>query len=314
MEDSGAAAPQSVLATASDGARLIGDLTIALTIGAVLVFLLVMVLLARGVRSRPTPVNARRWIVGGGLVFPGVVLTVLLVEGVRIGEALSHNPDLEGMEVEVIAHRWWWELRYRSPLGVEQVVLANELHLPADCAVVLNLTTQDVIHSFWVPALGGKVDMIPGHRNQLAIHATQPGRYRGQCAEYCGTQHSNMALEVVVESPEAFRTWLLNQAAPAVAAADPQRQRGQQVFVENGCSSCHTIRGIGAAGALGPDLTHLASRRMLAAATLPNNAASLIAWILDAQHLKPGNLMPSMPAPEQPEDLHALAAYLGSLH
>jgi cytochrome c oxidase subunit II len=314
MDPSRTPLPQSVLETASDGARLIGDLTIALTAGAALVLLLVMVLLTRAARSAGSPVRPQRWLIGGGVAFPGVVLAVLLLQGLQIGDALSHNPEFQGMEVDVIAHRWWWEMRYRDPQGNTQVVVANELHLPADCAVVLNLFTRDVIHSFWVPSLAGKVDMIPGHRNQLAIHATKPGRFRGQCAEYCGTQHANMGLEVVVQSPNDFRAWLLNQAAPSVAANGAQLQRGKQVFLDSSCSTCHAIRGTGATGVLGPDLTHLASRRMLAAATVHNNPASLIAWILDAQHLKAGNLMPSMPAPERSEDLHALIAYLGSLH
>jgi cytochrome c oxidase subunit II len=304
---------QSVLAPASEGARIIGDLTWALIIGAGALFLIVMVLLVRGAWSDPAPVNRRLWLVGGGLVLPGVVLTVLLAQGLRIGSALSHPADLKGLEVEVIAHRWWWELRYRNPQGQGWVVLANELHLPLDCAAVLRFASTDVIHSFWVPALAGKVDVIPGRRSQLTIHASRPGRFRGQCAEYCGTQHANMGIEVVVESPQAFRAWLMNQAQPAIAPADALARRGQQVFLEAGCGACHTIRDI-SAGALGPDLTHVAGRRSIAAATLRNGPQSLIAWIHDAQHLKPGNLMPSMPVFQDSEDTRALIAYLGSLH
>jgi cytochrome c oxidase subunit II len=303
---------QSVLATASDSAAVISDLTIAMVVGAALLFLMVMVLLVRGAWAPPSPVKPSRWLVGGGLVLPGVVLALLLAEGLRIGAALSHEPDMHGLEVEVIARRWWWEFRYRNSDGSESVALANELHLPMDGATVLTFTSRDVIHSFWVPALAGKVDVVPGARNRLIIHATQPGRFRGQCAEYCGTQHANMGLEVVVETPEQFRTWLLNQAGPAVQSADALTHRGQQVFLESGCPACHTVRGIRAAGVLGPDLTHVASRRRLAAATLDNDPGSLIAWVHDAQHLKPGNLMPSMPV-SNGEDARALAAWLGSL-
>lgn len=306
------AASQSVLAPASQGALLIGELTWVMVIGGTLVLLLVMGLLARGVAGKPREINARRWLIGGGLVFPTVVLSALLVQGVRVGSTLTHDPDLKTMEVEVIAHRWWWELRYGDPDGGERIVLANELHLPLDCAATLRLSTGDVIHSFWVPALGGKVDVIPGQQAVLAIHASRAGVFRGQCAEYCGTQHANMGIEVVVESPQQFRDWLLNQARPAVEPADAATHRGQQVFLEAGCGTCHTIRGTPAAGRLGPDLTHLASRRLLAAATLANDAPSLAAWIGSAQHLKPGNLMPSMPV-TSPADFPALAAYLGSL-
>jgi cytochrome c oxidase subunit 2 len=306
-------ASQSVLAPASRGAGAIEDLSIQLFAGGALVLLLVMALLAFGAWTAPKPVNARRWIIAGGVALPGVVLAVLLLQGLRIGAALSHAPDLQGLEVEVVARRWWWELRYRDPQGGSQVVLANELHLPSDCAVVLQLVSSDVIHSFWVPALAGKVDAIPGHRNRLVVHATQPGRYRGQCAEYCGTQHANMALEAVVETPAQFRNWLLNQARPALEPGDALARRGQQVFLDGGCGSCHAIRGTAAAGALGPDLTHVASRRSLAAATLANDPAALASWIRSAQHLKSGSLMPSMPIASD-ADLRALAAYLGGLH
>jgi cytochrome c oxidase subunit 2 len=307
------AASQSVLEPASQGAHLIGELTWVMVVGAALVLLFVMALLIRGANSRPREINVGRWLIGGGLLFPTVVLAALLIEGVRVGSTLSHDPDLKTMEIDVVAHRWWWELRYRDPQGGERIVLANELHLPLDCAATLRLTTGDVIHSFWVPALGGKVDVIPGQQGVLAIHASRAGVFRGQCAEYCGTQHSNMGLEVVVESPQQFRDWLLNQAKPAVEPADDIARRGQQVFVDSGCGTCHTIRGTTAAGRLGPDLTHMASRRLLAAATVANDAQSLAIWIQSAQHVKPGNLMPAMPTFDH-DDLPALAAYLGSLH
>jgi cytochrome c oxidase subunit 2 len=304
---------QSVLAPASEGAGLISDLALALIVGAALVFLLVMLLLLRAVRSGPTLVDSRGWLIGGGLVLPVAVLTVLLAKGLAIGTALSHDPQLDALAIEVVARRWWWEFRYREPGGNGWVVMANELHLPLDRAAQITLVSEDVIHSFWVPALAGKVDVIPGQRNHLLVHASSAGRYRGQCAEYCGTQHANMALEVVVESSAQFRDWLLNQAAPAVAPADALEQRGQQLFLEGGCGTCHTIRGSAAAGVLGPDLTHMAGRRLLAAATVPNNPAALIDWIRSAQHVKPGNLMPSMQA-FTAEELLALGTYLGTLH
>lgn len=303
--------PQSVLAPASTAAQSIGQLTIGLFIGAALVFVLVMALLACGLRRAPVAVNGRRWIILGGLVLPCLALAAVLVSGLRIGVALSHSPAPGALEIEVIARRWWWELRYRDPDGGEHVVLANELHLPLDGAAMLTFTSGDVIHSFWVPALGGKVDVIPGQTNHLVVHPVRVGRYRGQCAEYCGTQHAGMGLEVVVESPAQFRAWLLNQARPAAQPTEALARRGAQLFIEAGCGTCHAIRGTTAAGQLGPDLTHLASRRQLAAATLDNGSGSLQQWIRSAQHLKPGSLMPSLPRNE--EELAALAAYLGEL-
>ena len=303
---------QSVFMPASAGAGAISDLSMLMIAGATLLLLVVMVLLVRGAVTGPAPLKPLRWLIGGGLVLPVTVLTLLLVHSLRISSALAHDPQMHGVDVQVIARRWWWEFRYRHPDGSEPIVLANELHLPLDRTAVLSLASHDVIHSFWVPALAGKVDAVPGVMTQLVVHATQPGRVRGQCAEYCGTQHSNMGLEVVVETPEQFQAWLLHQAEPAIEPADASARRGQQVFLAGGCATCHTIRGTAAAGALGPDLTHVASRRRLAAATLDNDSGSLIAWVHDAQHLKPGNLMPSMPITNV-EDARALAAYLGSL-
>jgi cytochrome c oxidase subunit 2 len=303
--------PQSVMAPASTAAQLIDQLTMGLFIGGTLVFLLVMVLLMRGLQGAPVAVNGRRWIILGGLVLPGLALAAVLVSGLRIGVALSHSPAMGALEVEVIARRWWWELRYRDPYGGEQVVLANELHLPLDSAAVLTFTSRDVIHSFWVPALGGKVDVIPGQTNRLVVHPVQSGRFRGQCAEYCGTQHAGMGLEVVVESPARFRDWLRNQASPAAEPSGSVARRGGQLFIEAGCGSCHAIRGTIAAGQLGPDLTHVASRRQIASAMLDNDSVSLQQWIRSAQHLKPGNLMPSLP--REKDELAALATYLGAL-
>jgi cytochrome c oxidase subunit 2 len=303
---------QSVFVPASAGTDVISGLAVQMIVGASLLFLLVIVLLAHGAKGKPQPVKPSRWLVGGGLALPVMVLSILLVHSLRIGSSLAHAPEMKGLEVEVVARRWWWEFRYVNPDGGEDVVLANELHLPLDSAAELTFASNDVIHSFWVPALAGKVDVIPGTRTHLVIHATQPGRVRGQCAEYCGTQHANMGMEVVIETPEQFRMWLINQAKPAVEPADALAVRGRDVFLEAGCSACHAIRGTSAAGVLGPDLTHVASRRRIAAATLDNNPGSLIAWVHDAQHLKPGNLMPSMPITNG-EDARALATYLRSL-
>ena len=198
----------------------------------------------------------------------------------------------------------------RCPGG--SVVAANEIHLSLGTVADLVLTSPDVIHSFWVPSLGGKVDMVPGRINRLALRADRAGAYRGQCAEYCGTQHAQMALVVGVDTPQAFAAWLLAEAATAEAPTTPQGTRGLDAFHVQGCGGCHTIRGTGALGRLGPDLTHVASRRTLAAGTLPNDAATLRVWIADGHLLKPGNLMPSYRHLDG-ETLDALTAYLASL-
>ena len=192
------------------------------------------------------------------------------------------------------------------------MVAANEIHLPVGTAVELALTSPDVIHSFWVPSLAGKVDMVPGRVNRLALRADRAGVYRGQCAEYCGTQHAQMALLVVVETPQAFAAWLRAEAGAARAPDTPERTRGLDAFHLHGCGGCHTIRGTGALGRHGPDLTHLASRRTLAAGTLANDAATMRAWIAHGHAVKPGNLMPSYRHLDG-ATLDSLVAYLGSL-
>jgi cytochrome c oxidase subunit 2 len=174
------------------------------------------------------------------------------------------------------------------------------------------LTTADVIHSFWAPSLGGKLDMIPGRENRLVLEASRAGIYRGQCAEYCGGPHALMAFDVVAHEPAEFDRWLATQVRPAAAPADDTRRRGLEVFMQSGCAACHTIRGTEAAGLIGPDLTHVGSRLSLAAATLPNNPGALSAWVAHAQAIKPGVFMPSFEILSGPE-LTALSAYLEGL-
>jgi cytochrome c oxidase subunit 2 len=171
--------------------------------------------------------------------------------------------------------------------------------------------TADVIHSFWVPALNRKIDMIPGKSNRILLEADKAGRYRGQCAEFCGPQHANMSMYVIAEPPAAFRAWLAAQARPAAPPAGSQAQRGRQVFMSDQCASCHALRGTSAAGTIGPDLTHVASRETLAALAIPNTPSELRAWIRDPQHIKPGNLMPALGLGDA--DLAAVVAYLRGL-
>lgn len=248
---------------------------------------------------------ATRLVVALGVVLPIVVLVALFVWAdffvARATEAPA--PSSTALTVNVTGHDWWWEVRYPGTAAVT----ANEIHIPTRTRVDLVATTDDVIHSFWVPELNRKIDMIPGRRNRILLEADRPGRYRGQCSEFCGLQHAHMALVVVAEPPAKFKVWLANQAQPVAVTGS----RGARVFATN-CASCHTIRGTAASGQVGPDLTHLATRQTLGAVTLVNDPVHLRRWIRDAQAYKPGSRMPAMPLGGP--DLRALVTYLGSLH
>ncbi|HKU59947.1 MAG TPA: cytochrome c oxidase subunit II [Gemmatimonadales bacterium] len=253
-----------------------------------------------------------RWIVVGGVVVPAVILLGVLFFSTATFAAVARPPSRQAVTVQVIGHRWWWEVRYAGDSVSNHFVTANELHIPVGRPVRLELATADVIHSFWVPQLAGKTDLIPGQRNVAWIEADRPGRYWGHCGEYCGLQHANMMLTVVAESPAEFARWAQGQRQPARVSSEPPAQAGAAVFSRSACSLCHTVRGSGAGGALGPDLTHLASRGMIGAGLLPNTRGHLAGWVANPQALKPGVLMPAVPL--SPTDLTALLAYLESLH
>jgi cytochrome c oxidase subunit 2 len=253
------------------------------------------------------------WIVwGGGIVFPVVVLTGVFVYGLVVLQAADTRARAAAEpSITVTGKRWWWEVVYTGPDG-QPVASANELRLPAGTPVAIRLESDDVIHSFWVPRLAGKLDMIPGRTNVLTLQATEPGLSRGQCAEYCGGAHALMAFWVEVLPQAEYDAWLAREASHARPPQTAEQARGRDVFMENGCGACHTIRGTGAAGVLGPDLTHVGSRHSLAAAALPNTRAAIASWIVENQHIKPENLMPDYDI-LTPEDLDAVAAYLESL-
>jgi cytochrome c oxidase subunit II len=250
-------------------------------------------------------------LVAGGVVATALILLGVLVGSIRTGSASSAVRGDDPLVVEVTGRQWWWHIRYLDPVPFRQVVTANELHLPVGRAVEVRLRTADVIHSFWVPRLGGKVDMIPGRTNVLRLRADEEGVFRGQCAEFCGLQHALMGMEVVAHAPEAFERWLEEQRRPAAPPADSARAHGERVFLRSSCALCHTVRGTGARGLVGPDLTHLASRRTLAAATLPNRRGQLAGWIVDPRAIKPGTHMPATEL--EPRDLTALLDYLQGL-
>jgi cytochrome c oxidase subunit 2 len=243
-----------------------------------------------------------------GIGIPAVVLITLFgVANVYvIGHTEAPNPRRTAMTIDVIAHQWWWEIRYPGT----KAVTANEIHIPIGTRVNLVAESADVIHNFWVPQLARKIDTIPGRQNRILLYASRPGTYRGQCAEFCGFQHANMGLYVIAQPAAAFRSWLANESAPASTAA--AGSPGEKQFMNDQCASCHQIRGTTARGLVGPDLTHLASRISLAAATIPNDRSHLAAWIANPQEIKPGNRMPDLGL--SPVQVNQIVSFLETLH
>jgi cytochrome c oxidase subunit 2 len=241
-----------------------------------------------------------------GIVAPAIILTTLFVVSLRDLNALSAPAKSDAMTVSVIGHDWWWEVRYPQ----RHVVTANEIHIPTGTQVLLHLSTGDVIHSFWVPQLSEKTDMIPGKTNRMLLEADRPGIYRGQCAEFCGLEHARMSFLVIAEPPSQFQTWLAGESQP-IGSVTGAAAQGKRVFLTSTCVSCHTIQGTNADATDGPDLTHFGSRRTIAANSVANTPGNLAAWIEDPQGIKPGALMP--PAVVEPRQLQALVTFLEGL-
>jgi cytochrome c oxidase subunit 2 len=240
-----------------------------------------------------------------------VILIALLVASVWTERTVESLHASSAVTIAITGHQWWWEIQYEDAVPSRQVVTANELHIPTNRPVVLKVTSRDVIHSFWVPNLQGKRDLIPGYTTALWLQANRSGVFRGQCAEFCGMQHAHMALDVVAESDQDFERWLEAMRQPGRDPPEASTRRGRDVFMQARCAGCHAIRGTDAAGQIAPDLTHIATRSTLGAGTLPNTAENLAAWIRDPQGVKPGNQMP--PNPLSADDLQALVAYLETL-
>lgn len=305
---------QSALDPASLEADRIATLFWWMVAGAGVIWLAVMALAVYCVRARPESFSQRRAnliIIGGGAVVPTVVLAVLLVFGLAMLPSLVAPAPAGSLTIAVDGELWWWRVRYPASDGVG-VSLANEIHLPVGETVEFQLQSDNVIHSFWIPALGGKMDLLPGRVTRLALTPTRTGVFRGVCAEYCGDSHALMQFDVVVESKADFNRWLVHQSQPAVSPVDQLAIRGKQAFLANGCGACHTIRGTGAEGVVGPDLTHIGGRRSIAAVTLPCEAEHLERWIAVTDEVKPGSRMPRFSMLKS-DELHALAAYLKGL-
>jgi cytochrome c oxidase subunit 2 len=292
-------------------AASIDTLTQAMFIGGALVFAAVMALLLIAVRRPARAVVPRLWLLGGGVALPLLLLTPLLVDSVQRAHALTAPAPDDALVIGVTARMWWWELRYRDPAGGPDIVTANELHLPVGRSVRLSLSSPDVIHSLWVPQLAGKMDLVPGRQQHLVFSADMAGTFEGVCAEYCGEQHTRMALRVVAAEPARFDAWLQRQRATPRTAEATLARAGRVAFLTSGCAACHRIAGV-SEGRLGPDLSHVASRATLGAMRLPNNEQTLRLWISEVQQLKPGAHMPSFKHLDA-TTLGALAAYLSTL-
>jgi cytochrome c oxidase subunit 2 len=241
-----------------------------------------------------------------------VILLGLIVISVSAGKAISDRAmPANALTIEVTGTQWWWNVRYLNDDPSQVFITANEIHIPVGRPVMIRGASLDVIHSFWVPGLQGKRDLIPSRVTTEWFRADRPGRFRGQCAEFCGLQHAHMALWVVAEDANQFNQWRAKQLENAAAPATPSQEQGQQIFLQKACVLCHTIRGTGAAGSNGPDLTHVASRISIAAGTLPNNRGNLAGWIADPQSIKPGNHMATVPL--RAEEMQPLLDYLEAL-
>lgn len=290
---------QSALHTASDPAGAIATLFWVMAGGTVLIWAVVMGAAFYAVLGSKRPQSERfadRFTLIGGVVFPVVVLTALLVFGLSLLPSWNED-DAADVRIQVTAEQYWWRVAYEMADGT-RVETANEVHLPVEATAEFLIDSSDVIHSFWIPALGGKMDAIPGRTNTLRLKANRAGTYRGVCAEFCGPSHAFMAFDVRVHDDAGFTEWLAGQQADANARPD-----SAATFIASGCGACHTVRGVVATGAIGPDLTHVATRKTIAAGTLANTEENLRAWLASPEHSKPGSRMPSFSAlPESDRD------------
>jgi cytochrome c oxidase subunit II len=310
----------SVLNPSSPQTRLIDRLWDAMYLVSAAVFVLVVLALLlgafrrRGGEAPETDPGRERTLTTAVSVATALTVLILfgfLVYDVAVGRQLTRGFGKDALQVRVVGHQWWWELQYRDSVAHNWFTTANELHIPVGRPVVLELLSTDVIHSFWPPTISQKRDLIPGKDNSLWLQADTPGVYRGQCAEYCGQQHAKMGFLVIAQRPDSFASWLARQRDTALTPTTELARRGQEVFLASSCVMCHAIAGTPAGSRVGPDLTHLASRRTIAAGTLPNSRGNLAGWIIDPQKIKPGTRMP--PNQLKPADLQALLEYLETL-
>jgi cytochrome c oxidase subunit 2 len=312
---------QSALDPHTGQSSRLRSLVVLFTLICGFIWLLVMLMLAIALRRRngnardpleSDPGAERRagLAVGSALAATVVVITGLTMASYFVTRSVSASAA-DPLVIRVRGFQWWWEVTYLDPTPDQVFLSANEIHVPVGQQLRIELVAADVIHSFWVPSLAGKQDMVPGRTNQLTFTADHPGVYRGQCAEFCGLQHAHMAMLVVVEPREAFDAWRTAQVREAVTPADAEQEAGRRVIESRACAACHTVRGTSAAGTTGPDLTHVGSRHSIAAGLLPTTRGALAAWVADPQTIKPGSNMPMVPL--SAEELKAVSAYLVAL-
>lgn len=311
----GCRGPQSALDPAGTDAAIIADLFWGMAIAGFVIWLAMTGLTLHASspkRARAASPRWRRNLVVGGTGVTTLLLAVLVTLGLRPFPQLLARGDPDAVKLRIVGEQWWWRVEYILPSG-ERLAAANEIRLPAGRRTHLDLEAADVIHSFWVPSLAGKIDMIPGQTTSLGLEPTRTGSFRGVCAEYCGSSHAQMLFRAVVVEPDAFEAWLQHEAAPA-RSPEPGSlaEQGRQRFVELGCTACHTIRGTVAHGVIGPDLTHVGSRETVGAGLLDNDVAGFEEWLAETERLKPGVHMPAF-AMLAPEARHALSIYLDSL-
>jgi cytochrome c oxidase subunit II len=304
--------PQSALDVAGRDAERIAHLFDVMMAGAILVWTAVVAAAIYAVRVKPahTERDAKLFIIGGGVALPTVALGALLWYGLPVLPQVMALAPADALRIHVTGKQWWWRVQYADGNGF--IETANELRLPVGQRVELQLSSPDVIHSFWVPSIAGKMDVIPGRITRLALEPTRIGVFRGACAEYCGTSHALMAFAVVVVDAAEFAEWLDAQAQPAQPPQDALTRDGHAVFLASGCTACHTIRGTAATGQIGPDLTHLASRLRIGAGTLPNTPSALATWIGQTDRVKPAVHMPAFRALTS-DELTSLTGYLSGL-
>lgn len=315
----GCTSSQDILAPASPAAQDTANLFIGVFVVAALIFVLVEGLLVffvvryqrRAAEEHPEQYHGNTKLEVTWTIIPALILVVVFAFTIRtMGAVGPTNPPAQGMPIKVIGHQWWWEIQYNDG----KVKTANDLHIPAGQVVNIELTSQNVIHSFWVPKLMGKTDVVPGHTNPTWLFTNQLGTYDGQCAEFCGAQHANMLFNVVVQSQAEFDAWLEQMEAPPVEPAPGSlAAQGKEMFFEpkNLCIGCHTIDGTNAVGVTGPNLTHVASRTCIAGCMLDMNHENLVKWLTSPQAVKPDTLMKINQL--TPEQVNALTAYLESL-
>ncbi|HEX2137600.1 MAG TPA: cytochrome c oxidase subunit II [Microvirga sp.] len=312
---------QSALDAQGPTARALADMFWIFVAVLATVWILTMVALLLALRKRrppgtdplaTDPAAERRMTIAVSVAVGLTLVTVLTLTGLSYGGQKALFSHVDGaLTVRVTGHQWWWEVTYEDPQPNMVFTTANEIHIPVGEPVVIKLESTDVIHSFWVPNLTGKMDAITGRQNQIQIQADRPGVYRGQCAEFCGLQHAHMGLLLIAEPREEFLRWRDRQVSSAEAPSDPERQRGMEIFLSKPCVMCHQIRGTDAGGKVAPDLTHVGSRRYIAAGTLETTRGNIAAWIVDPHGIKPGVNMPTIQL--EPGEVQPLASYLEGL-